>query len=42
MKLLGEGIKKLPSHLLDLSITLTENNLGEKGENMKFLGEGLK
>lgn len=44
IRYLSEGLKKLPDSLEYLGLFLFNNGLGEKnnGENLKWLGEGLK
>lgn len=42
MKHLGESLKLLPTTLHTLVLNLYNNKLGNKEENIKYLGEGIK
>lgn len=39
MRLLIEGINKLPKKSKHLALALSDNNLGENVDTMKFLGK---
>lgn len=42
MKVLGVGMKQLPSKLENLILVLSYNNLGENYRDLKGLGEGMR
>lgn len=42
MKCLVDGIGQLPSNLKELKLNLEFNNLGDKNDNVKYLGDSLK
>lgn len=41
MKLLAEGLKKLPNNLQHLEIYFNGNNIGLDQDNLKYLGNAI-